>query len=774
MKFDKLHLKEWADHLIKQLHIVVTDMGIYPAKHPIIARSLKKSYQELKDYLEREGDLTISIIENKLVVEELLLEEKDKTLMKFIPDLNSRKIQSITFLKGLKIEEFQALLQVLATKPDILEKKGGAAKMLLKPGISHLRMNEVHYEKVAKGEKVLRIEEGADLIIQYLLRKASGMGEFKNTFIQEIKRDPKRAGELITDVANAVGRTEEGVDLRADAVLRSIQRVGDDLLDGSVQAWRELKARWAEVILSLEPELRAMVLREKEKMRVDGTDDLLRDIIDEIPDQAIQDIILSEYNRGEPLINLKSLTKRLFSYPERKERLGPLLKKRLIEAGMSEEDYSYLIGEEMWSGLSSEERARRLLEKEPRDLLDEALLKTMESVLRGLIASGRDDLINPILKKFLKNLEYPASVIRQQAAEECLRFMEILLLGKKFEQVEESTKVLIQNLEKEKVLAVYSALATDLEKIAKQFVSFQKYSPAKEIVKKFTQHASPASKQSREEQERAREAKKGIADLSTIEALLTALKGEALNLKEISSLLIAIGERTITPLIKVLQEEQDIEVRRRIIPILKEMGKKSIESLKLVLTDKRWYVLKDVVEILGDIGDKSIVSSLILPLNHDYFKVRVETALALGKLGGQRAVDLLTTALKDRDNLVREVTVTSLGNMGAAGALPALLKIIHRRRFLKKNITFQKKVIEALSKIDPKGTKLEIIKLLKKKPRLGRKKYDEIRICAAITLGRMGAHEALSELEKAAKDKDERLRRAAEQAIKEIKKPLNR
>lgn len=771
MKFDKSHLKEWASHLIKQLHIVITDMGIYPAKHPMIARSLKASYQELRDYLKKERDLTISVVENKLVVEDLSLEERDKTFIKFNFDLSSRKIQSITFLRGLEMEEFQALLQVLATKPDILEKKGGATKALLQPGISHLRINEVRYEKLAKGERVLRIEEGVDLIIQYLLGKTPGIGEFKDTFVQEIKRDPKRVGGLITDVANAVGRTEEGVDLRAEAVLRSIQRVGDDLLDGSVQAWQELKAGWAEVILSLEPELRAMILREKEKMRVDGTDDLLRDIIDEFSDQAILDIILSEYNRGEPLINLKSLAKRLFSYPERKERLGPLLKKRLMEAGMSQEDYSYLIGEEMWPGLSSEERAKRLLEKEPRELLDEALLKTMESVIKGLITSGKDDLISPILKKFLKNLEDPASVIRQQTAEECLKLMEILLWSKKFEQVEESTKVLIQNLEKEKVLAIYSALATNLEKIAKQLISFKKYSPTIKIVKKFTQHASPASKRSREEQERALEARKGIADPSTIEALLTALKGEALNLKEISFLLVALGERAVTPLIKALQAEQNLEVRRRVIPVLKGMRKKAVEPLRLALTDKRWYVLKDVVEILGDIGDESTVSSLILPLNHDYFKVRVETALALGKLGGQRAVELLTIALKDRDNLVREVAVTSLGNMGAVGALPALLKIIHRRRFLKKDITFQKKVIEALVKIDPKGTKPEIIGLLKKKPRLGRKKYDEIRICAVITLGRMGAQEALSELERAKKDKNERLRQAAEQAIKEIKKP---
>ncbi len=626
----------------------------------------------------------------------------------------------------------------------------------------------MRYEKVAKGERVYRIEEGADLIIQYLLGRTPGMGEFKDTFVQEVKRDPKLVGKLITDLANAVDRTME---VRAEAVLRSIQRVGDDLLDGSVEAWQELKRGWAEVILSLEPELRAVVLRGKEKLRVDGTDDLLRDIIDEFSDQAILDLILSEYHREEPLINLRSLAKRLFSYPERKERLGSLLKKRLLGAGMSGEDYSYLIGEEMWSNLPSEERAKRLLEKEPRDLLDEALLRTTESVLRGLITSGKDDLLSPLLKSFLKNLEDPASIIRQQAAEECLKFMEILLSGKKFQAVEEGTELLIQNLEREKVLAVYSALATDLEKIARKFISFEKHSPAIEIVKKFTQHASPASKKSLEEQERAWEAKKGIADPSTIEALLTSLKAEAPNLEEISSLLIALEERAVTPLIELLQEERDLEIRRRLIPILKGMGEKALEPLKLVLTDKRWYVLKDALEILGDIGDESTASSLILPLNHDYFKVRVETVLALEKLGGQRALELLTVALKDRDNLVREVAVTSLGNMGATGVLPLLLKIIHRRRFSKKNIAFQKKVIEALAKIDPKGTKPEIIELLKKRPRLGRKGYDEIRICAALTLGRMGAQEALPELEEATKDKSERLRQAAKEAIRALREP---
>jgi HEAT repeat protein len=765
---DKLHFREWASHLIKQLHIVISDMGIYPPQHPMISRSLKRTYQELRDYLGQEKELTIGVIGNRLVVRDSPLEERDKSLVKFITDLNSRKIQSITFLRGLKIEELQALLQALATKPDILEKKGGAAKALLKPGISHLRINEVRYEKLAKGERVLRLEEGVDLIIQYLLGKTPGVGEFKDTFVQEIKRDPKHVGEIITNVANAVDRT---IEVRAEAVLRSIQRVGDDLLDGSVEAWQELKAGWAEVILSLEPELRATVLREKEKMKVDGTDDLLRDIIEEFSDQAILNIILNEYNRGEPLINLKSLAKRLLSYPERKERLEPLLKKRLLGTGMSQEDYSYLIGEEMWPGLSSEERARRLLEKEPRDLLDEALLKTIESVIKELITSGRDDLISPILKKFLKNLEDPASIIRQQTAEECLKFIEILFWGKKFEQVEEGTKVIIQNLEKEKVLTVYSALATNLEKIAKQLIFFKKYSSAMEIVKKFTQHAYPISGKSREEQERAQEAKIGIADPKTIEALLSDLKDkDQAQVKEISQLLVTMGKKTVNPLIRALREERDIKIRRRIISVIKGMGKKALEPLKLLLSDKRWYIVKDVVEILGDIGDESAASSLILPLNHDYFKVRMETVLALERIGGARAIELLTATLGDRNNLVRQVAVTSLGNMGAVNALPMLFKIIHRRRFSKRNIAFQKKVIGALAKIDPKKAKPEIISLLRKRPRLGRKRYDEIRICAALTLGKIKAREALPELERVVKNKNERLRRAAEEAIKEIKK----
>lgn len=770
---NKSRFTEWASHLIKQLHIVITDMGIYPPEHPMIARSLKASYQELRNYLEKERDLTISVIENRLTVEDFPLEERDKTFMKFTADLNNRQIQSITFLKGLKIEEFQTILQTLATKPDILKKKGGAAKVLTSPSITHLKINEVRYEKITKGERVVKAEErfGDTLIVHYLLGKIPEIGEKKDAFVQEIKKNPKHIGELLINVAQAIGRVEEGIDLRAEAVLRSIQRVGDDLLDGSAQAWQELKKGWAEVILSLNPEMRAMVLRREEKTKVNGTDDLLRDIIDEFSDQAILEIILSEHKRGEPLLRLRPLAKRLLADPERKRRLRPSLRKRLIEEGMSEEDYSYLTGEEMWRDLPVFERADNLVSKEPRDLLDEPLLKTVESVVRELVTTKRDDLLGSILRKFLKNLEDPASVIRQQAAEECLKFMEILLWGKKFEIVEESTKVLIQNLGKEKVLTVYSALATTLEMITKRLVLLREYPLATEIIETFTRHAFPISKQSLEEQYRAREAKKGIADSKTIEALLSDLKDKTqARVEEISQILIALGERTTTPLVKILQEERDLEIRRRVIPVLKGMGKRALEPLKFVLSDKRWYVLKDIVEILGDIGDESIASSLILPLNHDYFKVRVETVLALGKLGGQRAVELLTVALKDRDNLVREVAVTSLGNMGAVSVLPALLKIIHRRRFSKKEIAFQKKVIEALAKIDSKGAKPEIIKLLKKRPRLGRKRYDEIRICAAITLGRMGAQEALPELERAAKDKNERLRQAAEEAIKEIKK----
>jgi HEAT repeat protein len=56
----------------------------------------------------------------------------------------------------------------------------------------------------------------------------------------------------------------------------------------------------------------------------------------------------------------------------------------------------------------------------------------------------------------------------------------------------------------------------------------------------------------------------------------------------------------------------------------------------------------EVLDVLGDLGDESLVSIPIQVLQNDvYFDIRCSAASALGKIGGPKAVDALILALKD-------------------------------------------------------------------------------------------------------------------------------
>ena len=89
-----------------------------------------------------------------------------------------------------------------------------------------------------------------------------------------------------------------------------------------------------------------------------------------------------------------------------------------------------------------------------------------------------------------------------------------------------------------------------------------------------------------------------------------------------------------------------------------------------------WYVKKEVMSSLVDIGDPGAVEPLILLLGDEYYKIRRFAAEGLGKLGDRRAVEPLLKALEtERESEVRVAEVRALGELGGPEAIEGLRRI---------------------------------------------------------------------------------------------------
>jgi HEAT repeat protein len=111
----------------------------------------------------------------------------------------------------------------------------------------------------------------------------------------------------------------------------------------------------------------------------------------------------------------------------------------------------------------------------------------------------------------------------------------------------------------------------------------------------------------------------------------------------------ALGDPGIDLLNAVLGESQQRRNRRLLAEAIAGLCKENPERLAPYLTDRRWYVVRNIVHILGWIGGNSIVGLLRTALKHPEPRVRYEVVAALGQVEPSLARPVLLKLLENAD-----------------------------------------------------------------------------------------------------------------------------
>ncbi|MGW8272494.1 MAG: HEAT repeat domain-containing protein, partial [Thermodesulfovibrionales bacterium] len=109
----------------------------------------------------------------------------------------------------------------------------------------------------------------------------------------------------------------------------------------------------------------------------------------------------------------------------------------------------------------------------------------------------------------------------------------------------------------------------------------------------------------------------------------------------------------IPSLIRILGELSSIHARKAIINSLIILGKRDLASIAKGLVDSRWYVVRNLIYVFREIGDKRAVEYLVKKLRHEDIRVRKEIIKALGELGGGEVVQHLRGFIDSPDSALR-------------------------------------------------------------------------------------------------------------------------
>ena len=251
-----------------------------------------------------------------------------------------------------------------------------------------------------------------------------------------------------------------------------------------------------------------------------------------------------------------------------------------------------------------------------------------------------------------------------------------------------------------------------------------------------------------------------------IDRMGRVLEREEGRLEDVNAYLSLLPKKAIKPLLRLLGELKNSKTRRVFCDALPEIGKNAIEDFIPFVDDRRWYLVRNIIYILGRIGKEQSLPTIQKALNHEDLRVRREAIQALGGIGGQKAIGLLVKALTDNDVRIRSIAAINLGKGGKKAGLIPLLEVVQSKDFYKREPAEINAFFSAIGMMGSNEAIPVLQQLLERKSWFGRGKADTIRMEAANAIAMIGTSEAKAILEAGKNSKDESIREACLHALK--------
>lgn len=229
-----------------------------------------------------------------------------------------------------------------------------------------------------------------------------------------------------------------------------------------------------------------------------------------------------------------------------------------------------------------------------------------------------------------------------------------------------------------------------------------------------------------------------------------------------------LDKNAIPLFISLLGERDTISARKKVISILIQLGKDDIQSIASALHDTRWYVVRNIIYILRQIGDEGVVEYILNTVRHEDVRVRKEAIKALGELKNPLALRALRECLNDTDITIKKSAVRAIATIGSETAKRMLLERVSEKSFRDRDFDEKKEFFEVLAQWNDPDVVDFMMRTLKKRSFFKRARSDENRACAAHSLGLMGNKDALPTLYKLKDSRNKLLRDSVNTAIKKI------
>ncbi len=689
-----LSKKAWAmiPEIIRHIYIASINYVLYPPQSQMRVQPMEEIYKILLQVFSETELLIIAYIGDFLVVNNKKVGKESKFffLEGFISLMKNSNIESISFEKGLEKEEVFKFIDCLNK---LENKEEGWVSVLKESGVSHIEINEIHYDISRKKSKEKESLQEI-MLMDYLLGKLPG-NEKNPELIQSKSNNAEDINQALEKFSEQISK-DTGKDkdtAKADLLAKSIQKIGNQVNKSANTDWSKYKEGLAGTILSMEPGLRVKVLTsqlendeeskdndkgpgEKKGIRTSQVSvDMIKELSMELPEDIIIEVLSTQYSQKDSDIGkMKKLAQRFLVDPQRKEKLTPILKEKLNKLGASTEEFDWMLGKEVLGNCSLDERIKKINSLTMNNLFKLLPMLQVNMVNKELLLAGRNEEVEIIIEKLFSLLieEYPRS---KSAAGDFRDLLAILIQYHQHKLVIGFIRKIISACQiKEELFSsfFFPLLNTQIDKIIEILLSGGQYDLTKELLQCYIKDTRVMG-----------------ASLKNLEPVMSRLISELtrkiddkLDWLMFADILVLFKDKVTKPLIEAALFEEGVQsgkyfeayLRRvTIAKILKRLPKESVLNfLKEKFSDARFFIIKSLIELIQATDDEEIIGALEIPISHSDLSIRKKTIFVLSKLKGKISAVLLIKALEDADGDLRKFALDMLKSRGDEFAIQAV------------------------------------------------------------------------------------------------------
>jgi len=141
-------------------------------------------------------------------------------------------------------------------------------------------------------------------------------------------------------------------------------------------------------------------------------------------------------------------------------------------------------------------------------------------------------------------------------------------------------------------------------------------------------------------------------------------------------------------------------VRLLICQALAQIGEKAVAAVASNVNHPQWFVVRNAVSILGQIGTADCVPHLRKALTHQDSRVRREALKGLVSVRTEEAIDAVCACASEGDTDMCKAALGWVAAMGTERALPALQNLLGKESIWKSDDDVVRLAIEALETIE--------------------------------------------------------------------------